>query len=345
MYRDYAPKGVRLFFIYKSLAHPELQGNYVQPFTDDERRAHARQAIAQLGASIPWLVDPIDNRLKHALGNRANSEFVIDPEGKIVRKRAWSDPAALRKDLEELVGRVERITPADDVKLNLKPPLVAAAATGTVDRLPRAGMFPLASRPQSPDETVFYAKLRAEADLDMIDTGRGRLYVSFHLDPFHAAHWNNLTEPLRFTIEAPETVELSQRTGEAPLGSAESDADPREFMLDVANWPEDVALRLTVTYAACVDQSCHRIRQAYVLRRQHDRDAGNALVAGFRGLTRDQMVELLMAKDKNGDRKLVRDELNSLLRQRFKDYDLNADDALDHEEIQRLAEQATKPVD
>jgi hypothetical protein len=169
--------------------------------------------------------------------------------------------------------------------------------------------------------------------------------LGFHLDPFHAAHWNNLTEPLMFTIEAPETVELSQRTGEAPLGSAESDADPREFMLDVANWPEDVALRLTVTYAACVDESCHRIRQAYVLRRQHDRDAGNALVAGFRGLTRDQMVELLMAKDKNGDRKLVRDELNSLLRQRFKDYDLNADDVLDHEEIQQLAEQATKPVD
>lgn len=345
MYRDYAPKGVRFFFIYKSLAHPELQGNYVQPFTDDERRAHARQAIAQLGASIPWLVDPIDNRLKHALGNRANSEFVIDPDGKIVRKRAWSDPAALRKDLEELVGRVERITQVDEVKLNVKLPLAASAATGAVDRLPRAGMFPLVCRPQAPNETMFYAKLRAEADLDLIDEGHGRLYLGFYLDPFHTAHWNNLTEPLKFTIEAPETVELSQRTGEAPLGSAESDADPREFLLNVANWPEDAALHLTVTYAACVEQSCHRIRQTYVLRRQHDKDAGNALVAGFRGLSRDQMVELLMAKDKNGDGKLARDELNSLLRQRFKDYDLNADGILDDKEIQQLAEQATKPID
>ena len=49
------------------------------------------------------------------------------------------------------------------------------------------------------------------------NTGCGRLYLGFHLDPYHAAHWNNLTEPLKFTIEAPETVELSQSVGEAAL--------------------------------------------------------------------------------------------------------------------------------
>ena len=57
------------------------------------------------------------------------------------------------------------------------------------------------------------------------------------------------------------------------------------------------------------------------------------------------MIELLMAKDKNGDRKLVRDELNFLLQPRLKDYDLNGDEMLDEEEIQQLAEQVTKPVD
>ena len=59
MYRDYGPKGVKFIYIYKSLAHPEMRGNYVQPFTLDERLAHARQAGKQLGSTIPWLVDPM----------------------------------------------------------------------------------------------------------------------------------------------------------------------------------------------------------------------------------------------------------------------------------------------
>src|SRR6185436_15836864 len=106
-----------MFFIYKTLAHPELAGNYVQPFTLAERLAHAKQAEKQLGATIPWLVDDIDNRLKHALGNRPNSEFIVDPQGIIVRKRAWSHPAEVRKDLEQLVGTVDRVTPEKDVHL------------------------------------------------------------------------------------------------------------------------------------------------------------------------------------------------------------------------------------
>ena len=58
MYRDYGPKGVRFFFVYKALAHPELAGGYVQPFTLAERLAHARQADKQLGASItPGIAD------------------------------------------------------------------------------------------------------------------------------------------------------------------------------------------------------------------------------------------------------------------------------------------------
>ena len=56
-----------------------------------------------LGSDIPWLCDSIANDLKHALGDRPNSEFVIDPQGRIVRRRAWSRPADLRKDLEELM--------------------------------------------------------------------------------------------------------------------------------------------------------------------------------------------------------------------------------------------------
>lgn len=117
MHRDYSPKGVRFFFIFKALAHPELAGNYVQPFTLEERLAQALQAEQQFGTQIPWVVDAMDNRLKHALGDRPNSQFLVDPDGVIVRKRAWANPAQVRKDLEELVGPVEHITREEDLHL------------------------------------------------------------------------------------------------------------------------------------------------------------------------------------------------------------------------------------
>ena len=202
MYRDYGPKGVKFFFIYKTLAHPELVGNYVQPFTLEERLGHARQAQTELGATIPWLVDAMDNRLKHALGDRPNSEFILDPKGKVVRKRAWSHPAQVRKDLEELVGKVEKITREEDVKLNIQPPLKAAAERGVVPRLTRPRMQPIVMEPViEPKSLPFYAKLRIEADADVINNGSGKVYLGFHLDPFHNAHWNNLTPPLAYKME------------------------------------------------------------------------------------------------------------------------------------------------
>lgn len=333
-------------FVYKSLAHPELVGNYVQPFTLDERLAHARQAGKELGSSIPWLVDPMDNRLKHAMGDRPNSEFVVDPLGKIVRKRAWSSPAELRKDLEELLGKVEPLTLPEDVKLNVEQPLALPVEKGLIPPVSRAGFFPLVSKPKlEEDGDLFYAKLRAEAETAVIDDGKGKLYLGFHLDPFHRAHWNNLQKPLRFDLQVPEGVELSTTSGEAPKSKAESDADPREFLLEVLAWPDDKAIQLTVTYAACTDDVCHIVRQTYNLSRRRDADGGRAGPAGFRVFTADQMQQRLMAGDKNGDGKLSKDELNSIQRPRFADYDLNADGVLDKEEIQKMADQLTASME
>ena len=69
-----------------------------------------KEARRTLGSGFTWICDAIDNPIKHALGNAPNSEFVVDGRGRLVRKRAWSDAAALRADLEELVGKVENPT-------------------------------------------------------------------------------------------------------------------------------------------------------------------------------------------------------------------------------------------
>ena len=343
VYRDYAPKGVKFFFVYKALAHPERNG-ILQPVTLDERLAQAREATKRLGNTIPFLVDAIDNRLKHALGDRNNSEFIIDPKGTIVSKRTWSDPDAVRKDLEELVGKVDKVTKAEDVVLKVAEPPPDAAAKGVVAKVSRTGMSALFAPPQvDKDGALFFAKLRAEAEAAVIEQGRGKLYLGFHLDPFHNAHWNNLKKPLRYELDLPEGVKLSAKGGEAPRPKVEKDIDPREFLLDVEAWPEGKTVRLTVTYAACTEDACHEVRQVYELRRQIDRDGGRATSgSGFSGRTPEEALKRLLEGDKNADGKLTKEELSTFLQPRFVEFDRNKDGILDKDELQKMAEALTQ---
>ena len=324
--------------MYKSLAHPELAGNYVQPFELKERLAQARQAEKQLGASIPWLVDAMDNRLKHAMGDRPNSEFILDPKGKIVRKRAWSHPGLVRKDLEALVGKVDRVTREEDVKLKLRPPPKSPAPRGVVPRLKRSQMQPLALEPVlTPKGQPFYAKLRAEADAGLLADGAGKLYLGFHLDPLHDAHWNNLTDPLRFELELPKGAKIDKLVHEAARVKPASDADPREFLIDVAAWPEDEPVRLTVTYQACVgERACYAVKQSYVLRRRRDRDGGGARGEGAGFWEPEAFAKQMLARGKTPG-KLSEAEVMGLIRPHFRHFDANKDGFLDAEELKAVA--------
>ncbi len=330
-----------MFFIYKSLAHPELAGNYVQPFTLDERLAHARQAEKQLGATVPWLVDAMDNRLKHALGDRANSEFIVDPKGIIVRKRAWSHPAEVRTDLEKLVGPVENITREEDVKLKLELPIKSAAARGVVPRLKRSEqMQAIVIVPKiDPKGPSFFAKLRAETDPDLFRDGAGKLYLGFHLDPLHEAHWNNLTKPLSFKLEVPEGVKIGKLSFESPPVMAPSDSDPREFLVDVENWPEGKSIRLSVIYYACVGkETCHTVKQEYEIHLERDRDAGKARGEGAGFWDAEGFARQNLARDKNGDGKLNKAEVQGLIVPHFESFDKNQDGLLDFEELKPVSD-------
>jgi hypothetical protein len=342
IYRDYAPKKVQFYFVYKALAHPERNG-ILQPITLEERLLQAREAPKRLGNTIPFLVDAIDNRLKHELGDRNNSEFIVDPEGKIVRKRTWSDPEQVRKDLEVLVGKVDKITKPEDLILKVGKVPASVAAKGVIQKIPRTGLSAIVAEPRIEKGSVFYAKLRAEAATAVIEGSKGKLYLGFHLDPFLGAHWNNLKKPLRFELEIPDGVKLSMKSGESPKLNVEKDVDPREFLLDVEAWPENKTVRLTVTYAACTDDACHEVSQVYELRRQSDRDGGRAVSGGgFRGRSPEEIVKQLMEGDKNKDGKLTKDELPLNLQSRFEEFDLNKDGILDKDEIQKMAEKLSE---
>ena len=114
------------YYLYKALAHPELDG-YVTPFTLKERLMHVAEAERTLGSEITWLADTMENDAKHALGDSPNSEFVFDKEGRLVTKRLWSDPEALREDLAKLAGSVKTPTRVSDLDMKTQPKREGAA--------------------------------------------------------------------------------------------------------------------------------------------------------------------------------------------------------------------------
>lgn len=266
---------MRFYYLYKALAHPETNG-YVAPFTLEERLLHVREAERTIGSRITWLCDAMDNRLKHALGDAPNCEFVIDPEGRIARMREWSRPDDLRNDLVELVGPVDDPTDPAEIEVRFVPP-PKGAPTGIIERLRLPERFTALTTAPHLEESrqPFYVKLRAEAEPRLLRSGKGRLYLGFHLDPLYHVHWNNLAAPLSMQIETPAGVRIDPPRIEGPELTAPADADPREFVVDV-DLCEPGPVTLTVRYFACHDEEgwCKAVTQSYTIDWTPDRDGG-----------------------------------------------------------------------
>jgi len=345
---------VRFYYVYKALAHPEHDG-YVKAFTLKERLMHVREAERRLGSRIPWLCDGISNDLKSALGGVQNAELVIDPEGRVARRRAWSDPDELRRDLEDLVGPVEQPTRVADLDLKAEPPS-DRVATGVVSRVEVPGpMRALRIEPLiETGEVPFYAKLRAEADEALLSRGKGKLYLGFHLDPLYHVHWNNRTKPLEFEVVAPKGVRVSPKKGSATKVEEPADADPREFLVEVKGARNRKApLELRVRYFACDDANtfCVPVKQRYRVHLQPDPHGGRVRARGGRGgfggprMGRGpgepggfDLVARIMSFDADGDGRVTRDELPERMRQRFDRMDENGDGSIDAGEAQAGAE-------
>jgi hypothetical protein len=282
VHHDYTPKGVQFFYIYKALAHPEHNG-YVTPLNLEERLMHVREAERTLGSKIPWICDSMENTLKHNLGNAPNSEFLMDPDGVILERRAWSDPDTLRNDLAEIFGPADPPTLVSDLNMPTEPPPTTVAK----------GIVPRIERPFDPMQPVkvtakanagnqqFYVKLRAEATQDLLRRGTGQLYIGFFMDPLHHVHWNNLTEPLRYQLTLPQGVQATPSAGSAPSVEHPADADPREFLIEIIS-PSDrrqTTFDITIDYFACDDQDtfCVPVRQTFEVTLEADRDAGRIM--------------------------------------------------------------------
>jgi len=280
---DYAPRGVKFYYIYKALAHPENNG-YIQPFTLKERLLHVQEAKRTLGSGIEWICDNMDNGLKAALGGAPNSEFIIDPAGKIIQARGWSNATSLRTDLESLVGKVSPVTSVADLKWKPVAPQ-RPTATGVVSRIQiNSVMKAVQVTPLESDEP-YYVKLRAEVDESFMSEGLGMAYLGFHLDPLLHVHWNNLAAPIQYRVQCPVGITMGPGAGRGPEIKVEADGDPREFLVGLewdasvlpANRLADSPITIEVDYFACHDDLgwCKPIRQQYEVRLLVDRNAGS----------------------------------------------------------------------
>lgn len=272
IFEDYADKGVDFYYVYKPLAHPEIM-NFVEPVTLQERLMHVAEAQRIIGSGITWLADSMDDAFYGAVGYIPNAEFVVGPDGRIIVRRGWSDPEALRSDMQRLFGPVDHPTTIADLDL----PEQRAIGTVAKNVVPRVSM-PEASWPaivEADQETTnlpFYVKLRAEGTPELYATGRGTLYLGFHLDPIYRVHWNNEADPLQFSITAPDGVTVTPAGGTAPVPQAAADADPREFLVEIEAGDPGEVLQLGAQYFACDDALtfCIPVRQDYRVRLERD---------------------------------------------------------------------------
>jgi hypothetical protein len=369
---DYAPKGVKFYYIYKTLAHPERDG-YIQPITLEERLMHIKEAKNRLGTKIAWLADSMSNDIKHALGGSPNSEFIIGPDGKILVSRSWSSPDELRKDLTKLVGAVKNPTQVSDLSMKTQPP-PKVAASGIVPRIKISGRMQAVKIIPKKGDQPFYVKLRAEADDDLLSKGQGKLYLGFHLDPIYHVHWNNLAKPVKYEITGSVGTTISPSKGEGPKVEEPSDIDPREFLVEIKRDNDSQGpLELTVRYFACNDEEgwCKPVTQQYTIYLERDRDAGSVRNrgggrgggpgfgggfggsgrsggfggrglgggrGGFGGPDSADFAVRIMSNDKNGDGKVTRDELPEYMLRILDRADTNNDGAIDKAEAKKMTE-------
>lgn len=342
VYQDYKEK-VDFYYLYKTLAHPENHG-YIQPITIEERLTHIVEAKEKLQTKITWLADPMSNEVSSAFGLTPNSEFLFDNKGNILYMNTWSDAENLRKTLLELVGPVTKTSSVESLDLPTVLPMSTPSEEVVTRITVNETLIPIVAQPEN-NSTTYYVKLRAEVTSSMLQDGSGKLYLGFHLDPIHNVHWNNLVDPLKYEITIPEGTTIKKATGMAPIINHPSDADPREFLIEVNNWKHGDHMPIEVTYYACDedDKWCKIVVQNYTLILDPDYYAGGVIGRSFRSRSRGQtmqkgnnIVERMMNFDKNQDGLLSKDEVPERMRMRFDIIDANNDGFLSKKEITRM---------
>lgn len=121
--KDFKDKGVVFYMLYTKEPHAaQKMGKFdftdtKQTKTHEERVDYGAKMIQEYSQARPVLIDLMDKKdnLQQKIGGGwPNSLIVVDGKGKVALWQNWSDPAALRKKLEEMTGMKPGTSRTDD---------------------------------------------------------------------------------------------------------------------------------------------------------------------------------------------------------------------------------------
>lgn len=100
LYTRYRKKEFEFLLIYSRETHP---GEYVpQPTSIEERRSNALRLQKDEKVNFPILLDSIDNRVRNLYHGWSNGIFVVNKEGLLVFKAAWTYGPEVARVLNDL---------------------------------------------------------------------------------------------------------------------------------------------------------------------------------------------------------------------------------------------------
>lgn len=102
LYTRYRKKGFEFFLIYSRETHP---GELVpQPTSIEERRTNALRLRKEEKVNFSILLDSIDNRMRNLYHGWSNGIFVVNKEGLLVFKSAWTYGPEVAQVLHDLTA-------------------------------------------------------------------------------------------------------------------------------------------------------------------------------------------------------------------------------------------------
>ncbi len=279
--RDYSKKGVGFFYIYCYLIHPE-NNRYVQPVTLEERFLHIVEAKRLFRTRVPWLCDGMDNEAAKALDRETNNLFIFNQHGREEYAGNIADADGFRDALTRLVGRIESPTrPQIFTPPDIAPVMTPEArVVKRVEIDPSKTQFKTLRTTPVKSRAPLYVKVRIEASKELLETGSGRMYLGFHLDPLYKVKWNNLGAPLDYAIKPPRKMAIAPSVNQAKkIEGIPADSEPREFLLQVWNWDPANPVALTVNYSILSPRSkrTRDISQRHILHLEHDPFGGTVI--------------------------------------------------------------------
>lgn len=350
--RDFAPRKVGFAYLYKYLTHPQNNG-YIQPFNLQERARQAQLAREQLHTRVPWLCDEMDNQTAQTLiAESAANVFLFDTKGTELFSGGIDQPEKLRAALSKVAGRVDVPTPPDTLPASDLPPvnMVEPQLTKRIRMPVSAGFQPLEITPIE-SGSPFYVKLRAEGNPELLASGNGKLLLSFSIDSLYPVAWNNLMDPMKYTIKVPAGVVAPSINSAPRVTGQATDTEPREFLLETRKLDPSKPITLRVDYSILSKASRKNIAvsQQYIIYLQPDRFGGKVIgrqtaspapSGASTALPAGNAYTLMLKRydlDRNG--RLSPDETVGPLRRRFQEADIDNDGYVDQTEYFQFREQ------